>query len=193
MVMSDVLFIFAFGYNIRPVRMRKTILAFCACLMLLQLSGCEKVSLDGEDTEGGNSTEDVTEDPPSSGVDTLYSDVEPTEGSEVRVGQFLHQSIGVEVYVKGYIVGSCQRSIKNADFDAPFEGHTALLLADSKDERTEVITIHLKTGTMRNTLNLEDHPENQGKTLRVKGRQGTYLGTVGMSEEDITGEYELYD
>lgn len=173
--------------------MRRSLLSLCLCFPLLLLSGCEKVSLDSEGEEDGNASGSIPGDPPSSGIDTLYSEVEPMEGSEVRVDQFLNQAIDVEVYVKGYIVGSCQRSINNADFEAPFEGHTALLLADRRDEREKVITIHLKTGTMRRALNLEDHPENQGKVLRVKGKQGSYLGTVGMSEDDISGEYELFE
>ncbi len=68
-----------------------------------------------------------------------------------------------------------------------------MLLADRRDEREKVVAIHLKTGAMRSALNLEDHPENQGKALRVRGKQGSYLGTVGMNEENITGEYELLE
>ena len=156
--------------------MRKSLQFLFLCLSLSLLSGCEKVTLGSEGGEDGNASGSIPADPPSSGIDTLYSDVEPVEGS-----------------VRGYIVGSCQRSIKNADFEAPFEGHTALLLADRRDEREKVVAIHLKTGAMRSALNLEDHPENQGKTLRVRGKQGSYLGTVGMNEENITGEYELLE
>ena len=173
--------------------MRKSLLLLFLCLSLSLLPGCEKVTLGNEGGEDGNASGSIPADPPSSGIDTLYSDVEPAEGSEVGVDQFLHQTIDVEVYVRGYIVGSCQRSIKNADFEAPFEGHTALLLADRRDEREKVVAIHLKTGAMRSALNLEDHPENQGKALRVRGKQGSYLGTVGMNEENITGEYELLE
>lgn len=173
--------------------MRKSLQFLFLCLSLSLLSGCEKVTFGSEGGEDGNASGSIPADPPSSGIDTLYSDVEPVEGSEVGVDQFLHQTIGVEVYVRGYIVGSCQRSIKNADFEAPFEGHTALLLADRRDEREKVVAIHLKTGAMRSALNLEDHPENQGKALRVRGKQGSYLGTVGMNEENITGEYELLE
>lgn len=168
-------------------------MALCVGMSLLALMGCEKVALEGEGAGDGTSTGEVVDNPPSSGIDTLYSDVEPVEGGEVSVDQFLHQTIDVEVYVRGYIVGSCQRTIKNADFEAPFEGHTALLLADRPGERQNVIAIHLKQGTMRSDLNLEDHPENQGKTLRVRGKQGTYLGVAGMNEENVSAEYELSD
>ncbi len=171
--------------------MRKVFKLLCVIIAAASLAACEKVSmLDSDSDTGGGSTESPTE-VPSSGNDTLVTELTPSTGSVVTVSQFLNTTITSEVYVQGYIVGSCQRSIKNADFEAPFEGHTAVLLADHKDEKEEVIVIHLKTGTMRNAINLEDHPENCGKRLKIKGTQDTYLGTTGMGEKSVTTEYEL--
>ncbi len=172
----------------------RTIFKFlCFVFAVLIFAACEKVDL--TDTSGGQEDDDteVSTDVPSGEVDTLVSELTPSSGSVFTVSQFINNTITGEIYVQGYIVGSCQRSIKNADFEAPFEGHTAILMADRVDEQEEVIAIHLKTGSVRNALNLEDHPENCGKRLKIKGTQGTYLGTVGMSEDDVTTEYELLD
>lgn len=158
-------------------------------IAVLSLLACEKANL--VEDMGGQKSDGA--DVPVEGVDTLVSELEPQQGSVVTVSQFLNNTITYEVYVQGYIVGSCQRSVKNADFEAPFEGHTAILLADRKDEKEKVIAIHLKTGEVRDAINLEDHPENCGKRLRIKGTQSTYLGTVGMNEKSVTTEYELTD
>ena len=173
--------------------MRTSFKCFCFVFAILSFVACEKVDLsDGSSVQEEVDTE-VSTDVPSGDVDTLVSELAPTSGSVFTVSQFINYTLTGEIYVKGYIVGSCQRSIKNADFEEPFEGHTAILLADRVDEQEEVIAVHPKTGTVRTALNLEDHPENCGKTLKIKGTQGTYLGTAGMSEDDVTTEYELTD
>lgn len=116
-------------------------------------------------------------------------------GDTVSVSDFLTKKISGGVNVEGYIVASCVQNIKNADFDAPFKGATALLMADDPDERNtdNVISIQLKSGSkMREELNLEDHPENKGKRLRVFGYRNTYLGITGI-KDIASGMFWLLD
>lgn len=112
----------------------------------------------------------------------------------MSVTDFINKSVSGGVYVEGYIVGSCTRNIKNADFDAPFKGQTAVLLADTPDEQNteNVISINLKSGSkMRAEVNLEDNPGNKGRRLRVFGYRETYLGIWGIKSVS-SGMYELF-
>lgn len=116
-------------------------------------------------------------------------------GDIVSVNDFLTKDVNGGVYVEGYIVASCVQNIKNADFDAPFKGETALLMADDPNERNtdKVISIQLKSGSeMRKSLNLEDHPENKGKRLKVFGYRNTYLGITGI-KDIASGMFWLLD
>ncbi len=150
-------------------------------------SEVENDSVDLDVEEETDSVESSTED-----ADTLASDTTAVD-SVVTVSQFINCYFPGEIWVQGYIVGSCQRSHSNADFEAPFEGRTAILLADSIGEREEVIAIHLKTGLMRDRVNLEDNPQHYGRLFRVKGKQGRYLGFVGMNTENVTRDCEFVD
>lgn len=157
-----------------------------AMLLLVAFSACEKAIIDEDEAETSGTVV-------NSGDDDGYSSINSDD--IISVSEFIENDLSESVYVKGYIVASCTRNIKNADFDAPFEGATALLLADSPDERDtdNVISIELKSGSkMREELNLEDHPENKGKILVVFGSRTTYLGIIGMKNIS-SGMYWLID
>lgn len=201
--------------------MRKTLTCLMALLLLAGLGACEKADLtEGEENQNkphttivdGNDDGSDTKEPDNHDSDDDNPDKDDTDdnndstdkdndepgktrdGAEVNVAQFLRIDGHPMVYVTGYIVGSCQRSLKNADFEPPFEGHTAVLLADTPGEQNTdyMIAVHLKKGAMRDNLNLEDNPENFGRKIRVWGTKFTYLGLPGFPEGYIVG-YELLE
>lgn len=201
--------------------MRKTLTCLLALLLLVGLGACEKADLtegeesqdkphttivdgndgrsDNKEPDNNNSADDNPDKDDTDGNnDSTEKDNDDSEktkdGAEVTVAQFLRINGHPMVYVTGYIVGSCQRSLKNADFEPPFEGHTAVLLADTPGEQNTdyIIAVHLKKGAMRDNLNLEDNPENFGRKIRVWGTKSTYLGLPGFPEGYIEG-YEFVE
>lgn len=48
----------------------------------------------------------------------------------MTVAEAQEATVGEVICVRGYIVASCTRSMRNADFTEPFEGSTAIILAD---------------------------------------------------------------
>ena len=109
---------------------------------------------------------------------------------------------GVEAqWIKGYIVGSANIASGNIENDsqiswnAPFnEAANAanLILADNPNERdiNNCVVVYLPSNAASGIreINLKDHPENLGKTLKVKGNLKTYLGKPGMKD---LNEYSL--
>ena len=90
-----------------------------------------------------------------------------------------------QVFVMGYIIGSCSTNIEHADFEAPFELSSAILLADNSEERDtdKMISIGMKSGSnFRKDVNLKDHPENKGRLLCVYGYKVKYLGISGIKD-----------
>lgn len=174
---------------------------------------------DGDDTGGSDSDDSGNSD----AMDTTYVD-NGTSGSEEKdivdgnddtnkdkpstsglmvdnskaynVTEFINNSYSKAIWVVGYIVGDCTKSISNANFDPPFSQPQALLLADDPNEKNieNVITIQLST-SRRNTFALAQHPENKGKRLAVFGMQTEYLKRPGMknSKESHIGNMKWYD
>ena len=97
----------------------KTIIAI-ATICIAVLCGCEKAVFVTSDT--------TDESQQSTGKDIINKDT--TEISYLTVAEAQEATIGEVICVKGYIVASCTRSMKNADFMEPFEGSTAIILAD---------------------------------------------------------------
>lgn len=181
---------------------------FVLLLALLPLA-CEKPYA-GEGGDDGDETETVddAEEKPSGGkthptnsISGSDSEEESGNGEETdiedgdgdtdyrkktyTVMEFLHAQLGQRpVMVEGYIVGACSRSVAHAEWTAPFTYSQALLLADRQGERDveKVMSVKLKSGNMRSTFNLVEHPENQGRRVYVYGTKQVYLGIPGMSE-----------
>lgn len=161
--------------------MKKIFYGFVLFLFLGNVS-CEKADLAKTDPVG-NETGDTVD---VSGSDTTSSSGSDEEGF-LTVRQFLACGDGELVHVRGYIVGSCERNISNADFSVPFKGHTAILLADKQGEKdcSKIMVVGLKTGKTRNSLNLEGHPELYGRFLDLDGYKGKYLYTKGIKPVDL--------
>ncbi|MBR1656126.1 MAG: hypothetical protein IJ698_06920 [Prevotella sp.] len=163
-------------------------MVFFALLLTVAFS-CEKAIIDEEidDTElpgtgednggsgGGNGS--------GNGGGNTGSNHGRVEDDPLTVAEFIAGDYEGGAYVKGYIIGACSTNIKNADFEAPFEWSSAILLADKVDERDtdKMISIELKSGSkIRAQFNLKDHPENHGKQAQFFGYPETYLKIIGI-------------
>jgi hypothetical protein len=145
-------------------------------LTTMLLAGCEKEI---------TSEEDKGKDKP---VETTIGTEDDAPENYSTVAEAIDAEIGSYLCVRGYIVASTQRSIKNADFEAPFEGSTAIVLADKMDEEDtmfdydEVLPVCLTDCSkgIRNALNLPDNPGNKNRLVYIYGTKERYLYVPGL-------------
>ena len=152
-------------------------------------------SSDGSDSSGDDGEDDTSLDDQTTPYEEPYTggddDAQPgsddgqsiPSGSDITVHDFLTAKQLPGVYVKGYIVGSCTKNKGNADLTQPFAHATALLLADSPEEKDvdKMMSLELKSGSkIREALNLVDHPELYQHKLKVFGYRTSYLGMYGI-------------
>lgn len=95
-----------------------------------------------------------------------------------------------EVWVKGYIIGSCKSS--GALEDTP-ETVTNIAIAATVTDTENYAPIQLPAdkdanGNIRSTLNVVDNASNIGKEVMVKGKILKYMGRVGIKE---TSAYQI--
>lgn len=95
-----------------------------------------------------------------------------------------------EVWVKGYIIGSCKSS--GALEDTP-ETATNIAIAATASETENYVPVQLpadkeSNGNIRSTLNVVDNASNIGKEVMVKGKILKYMGRVGIKE---TSAYQI--
>ena len=86
------------------------------------------------------------------------------------------------VWVWGYIVGIATNTGKFA-FEAPFSKNTNLVLGSrtSSTDKEHLLTVELKSGDIRNALNLQDHPGLVGEKVYLKGDLvSAYYGIPGL-------------
>lgn len=186
---------------------------------LLICSACEKASfyddeeddvVQKDDTGKGSDTDDGNDEDGDwvgrdNDSDTPYEEKDIVDGNDPDAGdyhtgdyltvtEFINAQSLPGVYVTGYIVAACAQNKKNAQFTPPFTWSSALLLADDKDETDveKTIAIELKSGSKIRDINLDDHPENHLKRLRVFGYRTNYLGLKGIKGVGA-GNWELLD
>lgn len=90
---------------------------------------------------------------------------------------------GYAVYVRGFIVGSANRSaVSGADFGTSKAVKTNLLIADSPGEMDykRCVSIGLEAGEIRDAMNLVDHPGRLGQQITVYGVVKRYLYIIGI-------------
>lgn len=147
-------------------------------------SGDSGDSDDSDWSEDSDKTDDRTTPYDEGGiVDGNDDSATYKSGDTITVIQFLTADELPYVYVKGYIVGCCDRSIAKADFTEPFVSASNLLLADSPDETDteKVMSVELKSKSeIRSLLNLQNNPEMKGRKILVGGNRTTYLGIPGI-------------
>lgn len=133
--------------------------------------------LEGVDVPGGKPDE------PSTGI----PDGNGTEASPYNPAQIL--ALGAPsaavagVYVKGYIVGYIPgKSISEVTFSTPATSKTNIVISSSLDgnSQTTVVPVQLPSGSVRDGLNLQEHPENLGKLVTLCGSFEKYFGVAGL-------------
>lgn len=95
-----------------------------------------------------------------------------------------------DVWVKGYIVGGDLTS-SGIKLEGPFTSKTNIALAarTSVSDKSSCMSVQLPKGSVRDELNLVDHPENIGRSIFLKGDiVEVYYGIPGI--QNIT-EFEL--
>ncbi len=106
-----------------------------------------------------------------------------------------------DMWIRGYIVGSANISSGSITTDSQIswgpdftynENMTNIILADKAEERdiNNCVVVYLPSNAASGIreINLKDHPENLGKTLKVHGNLKAFLGKSGMKD---TNEYTL--
>lgn len=105
-----------------------------------------------------------------------------TRESALTVGELVDHVGAQDVWVVGYVVGGDLTS-SSIRFDPPFEKTTNLALAASVSERNrdQCASVELKTGAVRDALNLVEHPEMYGRRIWICGDiVASYYGLVGV-------------
>ena len=172
----------------------------CGLCLVGGFAACQKVDLpseEGEDTEQSGQTGDKpgNEGHEPGGADEAEDEVPlpPEYEGAWTVAGILSEYEGVDLdtdyeeMVVGYIVGACDRTMKNALFtidEIRASGvNSNVLIADSKDERdaSRCMPIELKKGTdVREEANLVDNPEVLGRRIGLLGLVKTYFKVVGL-------------
>lgn len=163
----------------------KTIRLFLLLLMTTLIVACEK-SITEEEVEKPRTETDgnTPQDNNHTGDEQGDTDIEALTVAEAQLVEN-----GTSIWVKGYIVASTTRSIKNVDFEAPFTGSTAIVLADKPadaddfdyDEVSLLYPICLTDSkSIRAELNLEDNPELWNHLIYIYGIKDKYMSMPGM-------------
>lgn len=135
--------------------------AFCACGQLDLGEGNKDSSSDIQETD-------------SISPDELISVAAAMQGEEGEI-------VSVVGYYLGYIKGT---ALSNAIFTENYEEpNTNLLLGDEKRfDETRCLPIALPAGTLREDLNIYDHPELQYQRIVVRGPLTTYFKVKGIKK-----------
>ncbi len=146
------------------------------------VTGCEKVTLPYEDGTAGTET----------GKDNETGDNTGTEEHPKRyltVAEAIEADDGEEIWVRGFVVGSTEKSMANAIFAPPFEGKSAWIIADRRlaigdsfyDD--ELFPVYFKKSNMyQAAFNLVDNPGYWSQEVVIYGIKGQYLRQSGMTE-----------
>lgn len=170
--------------------------SYLLTFVFLLLIACDSPSGDGKSSdnfvdEDSIGVETDTIRPEYSGDDSIpgREDVEGGTGegnspfSVMRMVELNEALTGDAVYVRGYIVGSANRSaISGADFGTGKSVKTNLLIADSPHETNpnRCVSIGLDTNTLRDPMNLVDNPHRLGQVITVYGVVKKYLYIIGI-------------
>lgn len=147
-------------------------------LLFLLVTGCEKsIATDEDGTSGG--------DTPTAGI----SDAD--KQNALTISQAQEIADGTKVCIKGYLIASTERSIQNAIFSTPFEGTTAIVLAEEPIKGSDYwidygdlfpICLTDATKGIRDNYNLVDHPEYWNHMVYIIGTREKYMGVPGLKK-----------
>lgn len=167
----------------------KTFLIVSVCL--LATMGCEKNYYyygDEPSEVDDNSNKGTTDDDSNDKTDDNSG---YTQGVVLTVAEAQEVADETDIFVTGYVVGSCTKSMKNAVFCEPFAGTTAIILADEPVDINNLpsysdpclFPVCISTyDYIRDELNLEDNPQLWNTRITVSGIKKKYMGRAGLSE-----------
>lgn len=101
---------------------------------------------------------------------------------ELSVNEAREAGIRNDVWVYGYIVGAFSSSSK-CEFDPPFSKNTNIVIAGRTNvsDKSQCLSVELKSGDIRDALNLVKNPENKGRKVWLHGNlEGNYYGIPGL-------------
>lgn len=168
---------FAYICNMQIHKMRH--FKFLILLFAMLTAACEKAYIPSDDqqTNGGNTDDEWHE--------TWETD--STENRCLTVAEAIEAETGRVISVRGYIVGSTSRSMRNAKYLPPFESKTALILSDYKLTECEGFyedeLLPVRIGDFNqylDALNLVDNPQHFEKLTVITGIKDMYLGQPGI-------------
>jgi len=110
--------------------------------------------------------------------------------SAYNVSEATYQCGDEDVWVKGYIVGG-DLSTSKINFYKPFSSSTHLAISDNYPEsmRMNCMVVELKSGKIRDALNLVNNYDNLGKLVYLKGDiVSSYFDLPGIKS---VSEYEI--
>lgn len=150
--------------------------------LLAFFTSCVKSVLPEDETQRGKGKKDtlVVKSKHNVPKDYIYT-----------VDEFIERDLGEDaVWLGGYIVGTCSRSVKNAEWVRPFSHNAALLIADDpKETKPErVVAIKLNTNKQKEEYSLAINPDNKGRQIICYGKKERYLGIYGMKRR-----VQIYD
>lgn len=169
--------------------MWKHIFFVCA---LCVLTSCEKAVL--PDDEKTNKTEktDTASTNKTNPADTTTQSGNGQNGTKpnteyISVDSAIALPSGTRVEFLGYIVGSCTKSISNANFSVPTDYSQCILMADDVNETNpeHLIAVKLTDRTKpRNALNLKEHPDFLHHRVIITAYRVNYLHIAGVEKVD---------
>ena len=104
------------------------------------------------------------------------------EENALSVSEAIECGAVEDVWVYGYIAG-CMASSSKLESAAPFSKNTNIVLSSRRSaaDKEKCLSVELKSGEMRNALNLAEHPENLGRMVYLCGDiVPSYYGLTGI-------------
>ena len=155
----------------------KQIITLCFILLLSLTSSCEKEIISEKE-----------ENAPETAQPSTVADEQKHNALTVAEAQQADE--GSNICVKGYIVAATTRSIKNADFESPFTGSSAIVLADDSVRTTSGLSqenlfpvcLTDCNKSIRHALNLEDNPQNWNHIIYIYGTRAKYMSCPGLKK-----------
>lgn len=152
-----------------------------ASLLMATAASCDKADLPNDEEEKKEKPQEPTTDPTTPDTTSQTPRAYTVAEAQNLFSQYASDTV---VSVAGYIVGaSGPFNLGYAEFSAPFDVASNILLADRTGERdvTKLFPVSLPNGSdMRAQLNLADHPEWLGTAIVVEGPLSEYFRVAGM-------------
>ena len=125
----------------------------------------------------------------------------PETPNALTISQAWATAEGTVICVKGYLVASTQRSIQNAVFSEPFEGSTAIVLAEEPIKNSDIVIdyddlfpVCLTDASkgIRDSYNLVTHPEYWNHIVYIYGTRAEYMSMPGLKNVTAIEVGEAY-